>query len=254
VADNRVLLFSGGQDSFAAWRLLGYPKAVYFDHNQRYMWREHEAIERLSLACRKKGLPPLNVEHVKTLNLGTLEACDAHIPHRNLLIAAAAAAQFDPEIVYIVALRGEASRDKSARFFRDTSRLLSFEEGHTVRVESPFRTWGKARVLREYIRRYPKDLDLMCLTFSCYSPLSHGGKGCGRCVACFRRWVAFELNGVETCDQFDTPPYEWGGTKPTLRDALKALRKADALEWPAILANNLEAWRALRQVCVRMLR
>lgn len=244
-----ILLFSGGLDSFAAWRLLRHPRPVYFALGHRYQDRELAAIRRLTDLSR--NLPSrLDVEIVDRLRLGDLEQPDGFIPLRNLLLASAGVLALKPgSAVYLGGLRGEASRDKSRRFFRESSRLLSFLEGRKITVAAPFRHVTKSQLVAEYIRQFPAEQHLLRATRSCYSEqvLTSPLVGCGRCMACFRRWVAMTNNGIQ--EHFLEPPYTWSVVQqrnwPTWWGNL---RKAPLAEWGGILNNNLDAWRAMQRV------
>jgi hypothetical protein len=82
-----------------------------------------------------------------------------HIPHRNLVLIGAAVAALQPRVMYLGVLRGETSRDKSSRFLRQTSRLLSFCEA-PVRVISPSKRLTRTQLADRAIwraRRISKD-------------------------------------------------------------------------------------------------
>lgn len=237
----RLLLFSGGVDSVCAWSLLREPRCLYFAAGHRY-----EANELRTLAALRELAPGLHVTISHALRVGDMEGADAHIPYRNLLFAALAAAGAGGDLtICLGALRGESSRDKSGRFFRDLSRLLTYTEGRTVRVLAPFRRLTKAQLVRTYLRRGGSPA-LLRASRSCYNPPADPAYvGCGRCMACFRRWVAMTLNGL--VEQYAAHPAGGGyGDRRHWRTYVRRLLRADAREWWGITVNNLDAWRALQ--------
>jgi 7-cyano-7-deazaguanine synthase in queuosine biosynthesis len=237
----KILLFSGGLDSYITWRLLERPQPVYFMLGHRYQGAELETIERL-----KALTPGLDVELNGNLYLGNLEMPDAHIPLRNGLLITLAAATYRPNVIYVSALRGESSRDKSRKFFRNLSASLSFQLNQPVQIATFVRT-TKAELVRMFLQRYPDEVDQLKATFSCYTfERPHPRyKGCGRCMACFRRWVAMSLNGIE--ETYEQSPWTWEQYSTlNWKEGLQALRKAHYAEWPHILVNNAQAIRALR--------
>ena len=153
-----VLLFSGGLDSFILWHLLGYPTPVYVTLGHKYEQQELATIERLGIDIVRLAGP----------QVGQLEQADGHIPQRNLLLATTAAAALQPDIIYLGAVRGETSRDKSGRFLGRTSRLLSFCE-QPVKVLAPARRWTKTQLVRRYLRRLPDGITYLLATRSCYA-------------------------------------------------------------------------------------
>lgn len=230
---NSVLLFSGGLDSFIAWRLLGEPDCVYVRLGHRYERQEIHCIEHLRQRFGVK------VNYADRLHLGDLEQPDAYIPQRNLLLAIVAHLSA-PHVDTVVmgALKGESSRDKSGRFFRDTTRLLTYLAGRSVKVVAPFRSFTKADLVRAYTSQYgAEDLGY---THSCYDAHSPSTQGCGRCMACYRRWVAMTANGIN--EPYDSNPGEWQ-TGVSVRTGVSYMRKADWREWGGILSNNLVAMR-----------
>jgi len=233
----RILLFSGGLDSFITWRMLDKPQCLYVRLGQPYEQAELGAIGSL-LDCVDIHL----VEASLGRHYGHLAHHDGHIPHRNLALVTAAAA-LGAESVCIGALRGETSRDKSGRFLRDASRLLTYLE-HPVEVVAPFRHLTKTKLVAAYLERFPSEHDrgLLSRTRSCYD---WQGPSCGECQACMRRWVAMTLNGIE--EEYRTPPAR------AMRNILRRqpgrpwahLIRTPLVELPGVVAANAEAVRAM---------
>ena len=243
----RILLFSGGLDSYAAWHLLGKPTPLYFALGHRY-----ERAERATIAYLERTNPGLDVLIDNRVSLDDIEQPDAHIPLRNALLIALAAATQDPDVIYIGALRGESSRDKSMKFLRITEEMLSFLRNKPIRIEAPFLRLTKADVVKRLIKEKPDAVAGIQDTFSCYTyavPRSDY-KGCGRCMACFRRWVALSLNDIS--EQYEHEPWAWEQMQTSnWRAGLTALRQSHYSEWPHILINNYQAMHAMKKVITK---
>lgn len=230
----RIQLFSGGLDSYMLWHLLDKPDAVYVRYGHKYQNRELDTI-----AALQEFEPDLRVTLIDGPRIGALEQADGHIPHRNLLLVTTAVASLNPEIVYLGALRGEASLDKSYRFLRRTSRLLSFSE-QPVKVRSPSKRYTKTQLVAKFIKTYPDKVDRLAVTRSCYADTT---MPCGRCVACYKRWVAMTNNGIE--EAYQTSPAF--GVERSLPALLPYLWRMPLREWPAVIQNTLDAVRAMRK-------
>ena len=232
----KFLLFSGGLDSFIYWRLLKEPTCLYVPMGHRYGGLEYNRVKRM-----RTRHPSLEIIFCERLPLGAWERPDAYIPFRNLILATFAALPEDVTAVYLGAVAGESSRDKSTRFFNDASRLLSFLEGRKIQVAAPYRHLTKAQLVALYLKEgHPAD-DLYNTT-SCYNPrgtYSNPEGFCGRCRACFRRWVAMYANGLH--EQYYSPPWEFEVGTPS--QWLANLKQVPLREWPAVLRNNHHAYQ-----------
>ncbi len=180
---NEVLLYSGGLDSYIAWHYLKKPRTVFFALGHKY-----SAWELVSV---HKTIPNTMVDF--SLDLGKTEQDDAFIPLRNLYLAMGGTKYGDT--INLVVQRGERDlRDRSPVFFEDVSQMLSSLSKKLIVVKTPFADITKSEMVRWYIEEYKGDPQDLLKTRSCYSTLPGP---CGRCAACFRRWVAFKNNGIE---------------------------------------------------------
>ena len=189
-----ALMYSGGLDSFVAYH---YGRAhglnvmpIYVALGHEYEGKEILAAECLQVPFKVVDLPwgKLTKEwHVKQI-----------IPARNVLLAMVGSLYADR--VWICGLDGEqfaTNNDKSIDFYSMTSSLLSHVMHlwniRGTRVESPFMTMTKRDVVSWWLTsgRDPKSLQA---TTSCWSP---GPGKCGECATCYKRYVAFKLNGIE---------------------------------------------------------
>ena len=233
----RIQLFSGGLDSYMLWHLLDKPQAVYIRYGHKYQERELDTIAALQAVE-----PELQITILDGPQVGVTEKSDGHIPHRNLLLVTTAAAMLNPEVIYLGALRGEASRDKSYRFLRRTTRLLSSCE-QPVRVLSPSKRYTKTRLVRKFIKQYPDKVKHLAITRSCYADTE---LPCGRCVACYKRWVAMINNGIE--EKYQVSPAF--AVERSVRGLLPYVWRMPAREWFAVLHNTFDAIRAMHKAGV----
>jgi len=206
-----VLLISGGLDSFIQWRLLNQPRAVYFAIGHRYQERELEKIN----AIKKRFGGEIIIED--RLKLGDYEMDNAYIPFRNLLFITLASFHSQNIILCQIA---EWSPDKNKNFYKKTMKLLKdagtgqFQEiSSDIKIWTPFQDYTKTELVREYCQRWSTE-DLTNYTVSCYS----GNQvNCGKCTACFSRWVAMTNNEIQE-KYLEVPRLENFRSKLSLKD------------------------------------
>ena len=246
----RTLLFSGGMDSVMAWRLLGEPRLLYIPIGHAYEEAELRQIQHLKHLCYPpEGLPAMHVvvEPKERLLLADVENVEnKHVDLRNLMLGGVAVLSSD--VIYLAAISGESSRDKAGHFMRLTSRAFSFSEGRRIRFTAPFRSLTKTELVALYLRHFRSyaDRKLLLASRSCYSNEVDGieVKGCGRCMACFRRWVAMSNNGIE--EKLAANPWEWDEFRAgNVTTFLNEYGHAWPQEWLAIAKNNFDAARAV---------
>lgn len=221
-----IILYSGGLDSFIGWNLLAHTRpggniglvSTYFDLHTRYASKERQ---------RFTG----NIDIHDLIGMERLERPDGFLPQRNVMLVTAAAAHYpDADEIVLCGVRGEYSRDKHPQFYERMTRLLSYTAGRPVRVFSPFERMTKSQAVRAYLAAgLPRDL--LFGTVSCYDAKSNA---CGRCMSCFRRWVALENNGMAKDETWDVPP--WESTTFSSPSALRSLPKR--VWWDFALAQR----------------
>lgn len=214
------MAYSGGPDSFMTWRLLGQPTAVYLNVHTRFARYEMALIEKTQTAFPGSDFRIHRDSPVFELDNGW-------IPNRNLslIIACAAVA---PEVV--IARVAEWGPDKNPRYLRRVERLLNSSHGghngtEKIRVRTPFGKLTKTELVSRYLKEFPDGAeDLKQYTRSCYSDLP---KPCGRCHACWCRWVAFRNNGIDESGVYMQPPERYGVVQElSWRDLRPGLPKA----------------------------
>ena len=209
-----VLLYSGGLDSFIANWLLEPDILLYIKVGSRYEDKELKFVRRFinDFDLSRKYF------EIDLSFLRGFEMDNAHIPLRNLFFIEVASLFGD--IVYLNALRGETSKDKSKRFRKMTQSLINYclddvlglESQRKVKVEFPFKGLTKTKLLKKYLETATDESDIIKLvhnlkiyTISCYSDLDDS---CGRCMSCYRRWVA-EINNNIFFRPYSKNPYDY---------------------------------------------
>ena len=196
--DIKVLLYSGGMDSWLIKELWKPDLSLYVATGSKYSAEEEGRVD---------------VPVVDFLDLSDYERADYIIPYRNVYLCLAALNEVErrwplekwksrSRVVQIClgATAGDRVLDKSEEFAERLGGLLTYLSspqhwtgGNKQRVEIvlPYKHYTK----RQLLRKYKGDMLSAWLgSFSCYSPDS-SGRPCGKCKACARKTVAFTLEG-----------------------------------------------------------
>ena len=181
----KVLLYSGGMDSYLISKLWEPDVKLYVDLKSRYSQQE---INNL----------PADVKVVE-LDLGKWERPDAIIPLRNLYLAMVATNYGDE--ICLGATAGDRVLDKSYKFADLASNLLSYlyspqhwTQGRTIKINLDFKGLTKEELLKLYIDKGGDINTAWKESYSCYS----GNKEpCFCCKACIRKSAAFFSNGFK---------------------------------------------------------
>jgi len=129
----------------------------------------------------------------RMFDLGQFEHDDADIPQRNAFLMMGAA-MFGASKIHLIVQKGETSiPDRTPKFFNQMSHLLSELNDREIIVTSPFFGMTKVEMVEWFLNSEGNVQELL-KTRSCYS---YTLGPCGRCGACFRRWVALEHNGIK---------------------------------------------------------
>lgn len=195
----KVLLYSGGMDSWLIDKIWKPDYKVYVNMHTRYSDREIEKIKKTNTEVKIIDFP-----------LGQWEREDAIIPLRNLYLAMVICNMTGNEDVDIClgATFGDRVLDKSVVFVDKVNDLLNYlyqpqwwiPEGKRVRVNIDFKDKTKEELLKMYLDM-GGDLDeAFNNSFSCYNP-DKDGHECFCCKPCFRKFVAFESLGYKFDDK-----------------------------------------------------
>lgn len=172
----KVLLYSGGMDSYIINRLWKPDVKLFIDYGT-----EQTAEER-------KRLPKDVI--IKEIDLSQYIENDGinTIPLRNLLFANIAVNYGD--IIAIGGVKDDLHYDKTKRFARRTTRLfnsvLSREKSkRKVKIVVPYRDFTKKELVQLYIARGGSIGKLQTESWSCHRP--KGNKACGECIPCIKK-------------------------------------------------------------------
>lgn len=257
----KILLFSGGSDSVLISHLYKPDYLVYVDMNTRYSKEEIRKIENSSFAGK-----------VKIINfpfLGKYEREDAIIPLRNLYLPMIICNEFTADKygdldICLGATAGDRVLDKSPKFAACTSSLLSYlyspqhwiPEGRNVRINIDFKRYTKTEMLKLYVDQGGDINSLMKESFSCYDPIGDEECWCrnGICKPCFRKYIAYKLNGayfkpeidVSVCEAIKSEilpliedgTYRRADEENDIKEVLKVYEKEHPENIGKILYNN----------------
>lgn len=194
----RVVLASGGIDSYLTWALFAQEAPnIFVDIDQPYYGKEHRALQSIAKfwggAFRFVTAPgPSMREHVLPSGI---------IPMRNAELIIAASHYGDAILLGVLA--DEINSDKSPDFMVAITSVLNVSwrkqywnqdiRPRVFNAYSPIRAYTKARAVAEYLdRRLP--VEPLFATVSCYNGAT--AIHCGACPSCYKRWVALKLNGL----------------------------------------------------------
>lgn len=187
-ANGKVLLYSGGLDSYCAAYVWHPDTLLHVDMGTAYGIQELEKLH-------KAPLPVTVVD----LDLVAWEREDKIIPMRNLLLVTLASVYGDQ--VGLAATKGDRVLDKSQGFALLATNVLSYlwQPQHwtvgrdAVDVVLPVKHLTKTQLVREALSIGAPPEGMWRDTFSCYTP-NMAGAECGECKPCARKWVALKAN------------------------------------------------------------
>ena len=186
----RVLLYSGGLDSWLIDKIWKPDIKIYIDMGTKYSEIE---ISKL----------PPNVTVLSFKKLGRYSLPNDIIPLRNLYLYAIAAnyTGFQDVEICLGALNGDRINDKTKNFADKLNELMQYlyepqqsQPGRRIKISMPFKQYSKREMLDMYIRRGGSYKKAYYSTFSCYNPAN--GCECLSCKACFRKSIPFIAAGA----------------------------------------------------------
>lgn len=187
----KILLYSGGSDSWLINKLWKPDVRVYVDMKTRYSEQEMKKLDK----------------DVKIIEfpLGKYEREDAIIPLRNLYLPMVICNEFpeDDLDICLGATAGDRVLDKSFVFADSASALLTYlyspqhwiPNGRRIHINIDYKNFTKTQLLKMFIEQGGDINEAFNYSFSCYNPVD--GKECWQCKPCFRKFVSFALNGMK---------------------------------------------------------
>lgn len=201
INSKKVLLYSGGMDSFIISKLEKFDTLLYIHTGSKYADLEVEFL-------KEQGV---DVEVDRRLDLGDVEMASALVPLRNLFLAMIGT-YYGDEII-LGATSGDRSTDKDITFADKTSDLLGriyseswWSEGRDININLKYKSWTKKQLVDAYLAKGFDIDDLVEKSMSCYTPINK--KQCGKCKPCVRKWL-FMLPYKDTYYMYDTNPRDF---------------------------------------------
>lgn len=177
-------------------------------------------------------------QEIRVYELDGLERPGGFVPLRNLLFSVMAV-MHDYDEVWLCAVKGEGSKDKSHTFFREASNLCSFLLDKPIIIRSPVAGYTKTELVKHVFVDRNIDKSILRYIPSCYYPSATVTGRCGKCQACLRRWVATTLNNIyEPHDE--SPFYYAEKLLQNKKEGLNELRRQPLSRWPGLILNNQE--------------
>ena len=188
----KVLLYSGGTDSWLIDKLWKPDIKIYIDVGGRY---SKEEIERL----------PKDVKIVEFKYLGTLEEPEsAYIPLRNLYFIMIAS-NYGDEICLGAVKGDQGSKDKTVEFMGMSESIINYcldtnyGINKKVHVTKEFIELSKYELVQMYIDNGGTIKEFIGNTFSCHHPVED--KECFRCKPCYRKFLLGYYFGFKYTDE-----------------------------------------------------
>lgn len=184
----KVLLYSGGTDSWLIEKLWKPDVLLYVNMDTKY---SDEEIRKLT----KLGVTKDGRFQMAYFPLGDYEDKEtAFIPARNLYLLLLACNYGDEICLGAVKEDAGGTSDNDIDFLKETQKIInrlwgkqSGFEGKKIRVNKKFIKYTKEELLQQYLKKGGDINVFKNETFSCYSPVEK--KECLGCRACFRKFI-----------------------------------------------------------------
>jgi len=194
--NRKVLLYSGGMDSYIISKIEKFDTILYINSNSKYSKAE------------LNFLPPNTVVN-NMLDLKEVELENSIVPLRNLFFVLIST--FYGDEIILGATAGDRSYDKDLTFAKMSSNILSriympshWCSGREIKISLPYKNNTKLQLIQKFINNGGDIQELRDFSFSCYHPTAEN-KQCGECKACVRKWISM-LPWVNSKDDFEVDP------------------------------------------------
>lgn len=181
----KVLLYSGGMDSWLIGKLWKPDTKIYVDIHGEYSEPE-------------KARLPKDVRIVDFPFLSQFEQEDKYIPMRNLYFLMIGTHYGDD--VCLGATAGDGGADKSYEFLSEAEEMISrlWADKKVQKQKSIYKSFclkTKGEMIDTYIEQGGTIDEIRWQTFSCYTP--ENGNECMACYPCFRKFAMLYTRGAE---------------------------------------------------------
>lgn len=213
-----VLPISSGLDSSVAAMMLfqaaekgiiGYERIklyrVNLDYDKKVCFSEKKALLAQMKIWRKlhNGFPKsLKVRVVRIKGLVKLEK--SFVPYRNLwIVSAIASVAKNDSLILLSGIKGDNVSDNNTEAYELMNKVIEKfgKPKISAKVQSLVSSFTKGELLGWVIKVYGKSLGVKLFRnmFSCYAPVVKNNivEHCCKCEACFRRFVAAKVNGID---------------------------------------------------------
>lgn len=240
--DKKVLLYSGGTDSWLINKLWKPDKKIYINIHGFYSGAE---IAKL----------PLDVEIVDFPFLGFTEELDTNfVPLRNLYFLMIAS-NYGTDICYGATKSDRGSKDKREEFIQKAQDIFdyclignSFTQDRHIHICTDFVKLNKFEIIQQYLNTGGTIEEFVEDSFSCYHSID--GKECMHCKQCYKKFMEAYYFGYKYSDQIKRDMIEYlkynvipvnnhegtyfterEGEGPFMEDAVDRLFKEYNLNW-----------------------
>jgi len=200
--DKKVLLYSGGMDSYILYKLFKFDEIIFFNMGNEDNQRELEFLndnDELKDIVRVIDMP-----------LAQFELENKILPYRNHLLVLMAA-NFGNHM-YVGFTKGDTTKDKDYIYKSQVEGILNYfsldkmkvaHQLYPYEIVMPFKNMTKAGMLKHYIDAGHDHKDLLTYSRSCY--LGNETE-CGLCRSCLRKFTSFMTNNIDISDHFENDP------------------------------------------------
>lgn len=240
------IMYSGGLDSYIMYhyaKATGHnPLCISVDLGHPYAEIEWQSYCNMPDNDYKPNVIRLNFSDLYPAIANRIT--NQIIPSRNVLLAVIGS-MFNSR-VWLGVLDGEQNgkeHDKSYKYFQDTTNLLTFTNSffqEATIVETPFSHMTKAQTIG-WALQYGIPEERLFETTSCYSG-TH--KKCGVCLTCYKRKVAFLLNGIDE-PGYDKNPLKTSYAREMDKEIPLAIAKND---YSRFTKTRCDEWTKLKNI------
>lgn len=196
----KILLYSGGMDSWLIDKIWEPDRKIYFNLNTEY--------SDLEISKLDKDVEIYDFPFIKQFEM--ME--NGVIPLRNLYLFMLVCniTGFDDVEICLGATIGDRIHDKTEEFKNLSESVLNYlyaeqncmPKVKNIRINFDFKKYSKSELLQMYLDKGGNIEEAMKKSFSCHHP-TEDNEPCWKCKPCFRKWLAFKKCGYEFDEDID---------------------------------------------------